>query len=446
MTARVFRRSLALTALLLAAAGPAAASTPVAPSTPEPAPAAADCAPGDGTTTPGSTSGSTGSAASGETIVPAPGAGIQFAAPSEYTLVNPTQMQSVDPDKLPPAMVSAAEAAGVPIIEYLRKLAEQVDILLIGPAASGFTPNISVAVVGQGLPTDPQIQTEYQKIGASEVTIERITSPLGDTVSTTYQAVTPKLTAHGRQIFAAGPNGTVSITVTTGDAAQADHLMSRVLATLAPISAEAASPDVVEGTTAAPGTVATTPATVATLDTAAGGPTACATVSSAKAQVSVSLPGTMTVFVPSELAAMPEADLPPIVSKVAQAQGTTISAMLADLANRSDFVALEPDNGGVPGSVGISVYHDAMPTAAETKAAMEQAGTHVSVSPVTTPAGTGLLATYQIPVAGVTGYGAKVMVPDVAGQLVSVTVLSDNQATTQRLAADVVATLTPTAS
>ena len=157
------------------------------------------------------------------------GTGVRFAVPVEWSLIDPSALlEQGDPD----ALASAAESLGVSP-DQMGEIANQVDLLVMGPPEGDFAPNVNVvpSPVAE-MPGDAALKADLGSIGATVSGIRSSTTPLGAAKVASYRLVMGATTVHGRAIVAEIPDGFTTVTVSHVDDKGADAVTAQVLKTL----------------------------------------------------------------------------------------------------------------------------------------------------------------------------------------------------------------------
>lgn len=162
---------------------------------------------------------------------------------------------------------------------------------------------------------------------------------------------------------------------------------------------------------------------------------------SAKAGISFETPEGWTSMDPSELVTNPD-EAPEAVKKAAEAQGTTVEALVQQFASQTDLLLLGETTDGFASNINV-VAAPAMPTDADLKSQLEGIGGTVEGTEETeTAIGTGSLTTYTLTNGGTTIQGRMLAIPtDSGAALVTVSTADAGEADeVASLVADTVAT------
>jgi hypothetical protein len=159
----------------------------------------------------------------------ATGTGVRFAVPEEWSVIDPSALlEQGDAD----ALASAAESLGISP-DQMKGVADQVDLLVMGPPEKDFAPNVNVVPnpVAE-MPGDAALKADLGTIGAKVSDIRPATTPLGDAKVVSYRLPMGATTVRGRAIVAETPDGFTTITVSHVDDKDADAIAAQVLETL----------------------------------------------------------------------------------------------------------------------------------------------------------------------------------------------------------------------
>lgn len=155
--------------------------------------------------------------------------GIRFAVPGTWTAVDAKQIIGSGSEA---DIESAAQDMGLSV-DQLRQAAEQIDIIVMGPAVDGFAPNINVVPTSlTELPTQEALAAEAESVGASVGQGSVREAPGGQAMVLPYVLELETANVQGRAIVAPVPGGFTSITVSHINAEDADALTDQILASL----------------------------------------------------------------------------------------------------------------------------------------------------------------------------------------------------------------------
>ncbi|WP_299444928.1 hypothetical protein [uncultured Phycicoccus sp.] len=169
------------------------------------------------------------SAPAGTTVVEAGRARIRFAVPESWEVVDFTDLlEQADADELEAAADGMNLTAG-----QFRAAASNTDLGVFGPPTADFAPNINVQLSPvEEVPSAEQMRTGLTTIGADVQDVLDVTTPLGPGRVTVYRLDVAGTTAYGRQLGVKGPGGVALITVSHGDAEQAERVEQVLRSTL----------------------------------------------------------------------------------------------------------------------------------------------------------------------------------------------------------------------
>lgn len=211
-------------------ADPTGASLSVAPSTGTTVPTATE----SGTATDAATPTSTDEKVLENGIVRARRAGLSFAAPAGWQAVDPTMLMSVGADAVPDFFARLAKTSGVTVKQLADQIGRAADVVVLGPPARGFAPNISVVPsVLLYLPSADELRREMTSVGATGVLVRDRDTPIGRArvVSATLRVGTA--TVASRSIIVEHGGHVSTITVSSTGPARSDALVDDVIASLA---------------------------------------------------------------------------------------------------------------------------------------------------------------------------------------------------------------------
>ncbi len=159
-------------------------------------------------------------------------AGMKFAVPEDWTVIDPKTLFEKGDKK---AIADAAAAMNV-TSDQLQQAAGQIDLMVFGTAENGFSPNVNVVPNGlKSLPSADALAAELKTIEADPGEGSEVTTPLGKAVLMPYTLQVGSTKVQGRSIVVGGPNGFATITVSHTSADGADEVTQSVLDTLAPL-------------------------------------------------------------------------------------------------------------------------------------------------------------------------------------------------------------------
>ncbi len=171
------------------------------------------------------------SAPAGTTVVEAGRARIRFAVPDSWELVDFTALlEQADADELE----AAADGMNLTASQF-RAAARNTDLGVFGPPTANFAPNVNVQLSPvEEVPSAEQMRAGLTAIGADVQDVQDVTTPLGPGRVTSYRLEVAGTTAYGRQLGVKGPGGVALITVSHGDAEQAERVEQVLRSSLAP--------------------------------------------------------------------------------------------------------------------------------------------------------------------------------------------------------------------
>lgn len=166
-------------------------------------------------------------------VVEAATAGVSFAAPETYTVLDPTELG--DDFYNGAAFAELAERTGFTADEFERLLREALVLYVFAPAtAEGFVDNITVATVAaETLPSPEQLEQTLAAVGAEgfETTVDSARGV--DYVRSAYSVPIGDGTVYGVNLQVLAGGGPVEITATASTAAIAGELGTLILDTVA---------------------------------------------------------------------------------------------------------------------------------------------------------------------------------------------------------------------
>jgi hypothetical protein len=159
--------------------------------------------------------------------------GVSFEVPASWQVVDPERLKGNNAQK--ELLQPAADAAGVPIDEFVQQSLANYDLYLVDTEARGELANtMSVFITKSGFPEDSQLeQALVETLGATVGQILHVQTAFGDTVSLEFELPT-SISAEplqGRSLWIPADKP-VSITVSSPDRALTDALAQQVLDTL----------------------------------------------------------------------------------------------------------------------------------------------------------------------------------------------------------------------
>ncbi|EKA61539.1 dipeptide ABC transporter periplasmic protein [Janibacter hoylei PVAS-1] len=151
----------------------------------------------------------------GEGSVTASKSGVTFDVPDGWTTVDPSALAK-DPDKAPQSIKTMAETAGQPVDQFLTQLSQSIDVLVMGEAEDGFSPNINVIPSPQAL-TESDLKASLAQQSATVSGTEEVDTDSGKATVATYTMSAGSQTVHGQMIAVPSDSGAAVITVSTID-------------------------------------------------------------------------------------------------------------------------------------------------------------------------------------------------------------------------------------
>lgn len=153
--------------------------------------------------------------------------GVSFEVPDGWTSVNPSDILNNSGDA-PKALEDMAKAQGTDADTLLQNLSRSVDVMVIGETRNNFADNINV-VASPTAPTEADLKSQLEQIGATVKGTEKVDTPLGSSLDSTYTLPAGGVTVHGRMIAIPTDQGAALVTVSTSDAGTSDELAQAVL-------------------------------------------------------------------------------------------------------------------------------------------------------------------------------------------------------------------------
>lgn len=163
-------------------------------------------------------------------MVEASRVGIRFAVPESWEVVDFAELlEQADAAELE----AVAEGMNLTAAQF-RAAASNTDVGVFGPPSADFTPNVNVQLAPvEEVPSAEQMRLGLTMVGADVQDVQDVTTPLGPGRVTTYRLEVDGTTAYGRQLGVKGPGGVALITVSHGDAEQAERVEAVLRASLA---------------------------------------------------------------------------------------------------------------------------------------------------------------------------------------------------------------------
>lgn len=213
------------------------ASTAVSATTAVSSPSASDTA----TTSPSATSStSTGASASastatlpaGDKLVSAPSSKVQFAVPKEWVNFDAKLLDSAKGREL---IAPMAQKMGMTTDQFLQRMRERNDVYVISPTpVNGFSNNANAVKPSDSADLDlvaDQLKQEFQKEGATVSKQTHVQTSLGEGLRTDYTLPMGSTKVTGVSLVLPAPGDKmVPVTVSAGNAAQADKLAQDIIA------------------------------------------------------------------------------------------------------------------------------------------------------------------------------------------------------------------------
>ena len=161
-----------------------------------------------------------------------PEAGVAFEVPKGWTEFDRDKMQKMLDDNA--ALDELNDRAGVGKDQFQQMLASNIMLFVTAPQAkNGFLSNINVGLFDTKLPKLGDIEQQYRSIGATDISTDPVTTPVGKGYDTTYSLAMAGLEVHGRALSLQVDGKVVAITVSSGKAKEADQVASAILDSLA---------------------------------------------------------------------------------------------------------------------------------------------------------------------------------------------------------------------
>lgn len=153
--------------------------------------------------------------------------GVSFDAPDGWTSVDPADILNNSGDA-PKALEDMAKAQGTDADTLLQSLAQSVDVMIIGETRNNFADNINV-VASPTAPTEADLKSQLEQIGATVKGTEKVDTPLGSSLDSTYTLPAGGVTVQGRMLAIPTDQGAAIITISTSDAGTSAELAKAVL-------------------------------------------------------------------------------------------------------------------------------------------------------------------------------------------------------------------------
>lgn len=213
--------SAVVAAVALALAGCGGESPPAASGSVSTAPSSSSAS-----SSPSASASATTDPPSGSKWVEAPRSGIRFPAPKGWKT---TSFREVLDSGDKEAIAEAAKAMGVSESQ-LETVADQIEVMVFGPAVKGFAVNINaVPQQGVSMPSAEVAKQQLGQIGGKVGEPVEGTTSFGKSLVVPYELKLPNNTVQGRTILLETPGGVATLTVSDTSAAQADKLAKAIV-------------------------------------------------------------------------------------------------------------------------------------------------------------------------------------------------------------------------
>lgn len=158
--------------------------------------------------------------------------GVKFAVPESWTEVDPAVLNQLG-EKDKQAFKQMADAAGVPIDEYIASAAKSSLRFVAAPPVNGFSDNINVvAIPFKGVPSASMVEPQLKAFGATIDSSTTTTVPYGKVLIVKYTLTTAdRFVSH--RLFAVGTGETgLAFSITSASSSNADAYLARLSDTL----------------------------------------------------------------------------------------------------------------------------------------------------------------------------------------------------------------------
>ena len=127
------------------------------------------------------------------------------------------------------AIAEAAKAMGV-TESQLETVADQIEVMVFGPALKGFAVNINaVPQPGAQMPTAEMAKQQLGQLGGEVGEPVEGTTSFGSSMVVPYVLKLPNATVQGRTILLDTPGGVATVTVSDTSAKEADALAKAIV-------------------------------------------------------------------------------------------------------------------------------------------------------------------------------------------------------------------------
>lgn len=164
---------------------------------------------------------------------------VVVSLPGDLTFELPTDWKDLDSELLAGGMDEGvkedmAGRLGMDTAQFDAMIA-QTDAFVTAPhAEDGFLSNVNVLhFPGQEVPTDAQVQMQYRSLGASDVSLEHVTTALGEAIETEYLLEVKGVQMDGSALVFEHEGNLYVITASTSDNADTESLMDQITESLA---------------------------------------------------------------------------------------------------------------------------------------------------------------------------------------------------------------------
>lgn len=165
-------------------------------------------------------------APSGFRVLKAPRSGIQFAAPSDWVLIDAGTLADSE------AMQDFAEEHGMSL-EQLRSTVSHYELTVVG--VGGDTVNVVPAMQLAEIPSEAALRSQFREFGGDVDRVRDIEVPAGQGRIAYISIEVGQQVRYGAGIFIRTNAGIVELNVATSSRAGSRHLVEQILPTIAPL-------------------------------------------------------------------------------------------------------------------------------------------------------------------------------------------------------------------
>lgn len=156
--------------------------------------------------------------------------GVGFKKPNDWLAVEPDDLaKGAESD----AMDEVYEALNTNEDQF-KEILGQFDVYLLDTigATNGYADNISVVGTAGPVPDEGAMKAQYAMVGATDVVVETVDSPVGDVLTGRFKMDIGPLVANGESLVVESEDGMVVITVSAQKPKTLDKIVAGILDTL----------------------------------------------------------------------------------------------------------------------------------------------------------------------------------------------------------------------